>query len=90
MTSKSATEREAGDITKRVFTEKVIPQHERRTDGLAIKVVVPFLKEGHNLIALLSHSLIREEEKLSLTVDINEGVLTFLDKRISLNITDKI
>ena len=56
-----AAEREAGDVCEGVLLDEVVPEEEGWSDSFGVEVVVPFLEEGNNLVALFSDTLFWEE-----------------------------
>ena len=73
-----------------VLSEEVVPQNEDRGSSLTREVVVPFLQGSNELIALLADTFFREEQKLSLSVDVDQHLFSLLDQRISVLTEDKV
>jgi hypothetical protein len=72
-------------IVKSIFSEEVVPKNEDRRDTLAIEVMIPFFEESNQLVALLSHLFVREEQKFGLPVDLDKEILSLLDERITID-----
>lgn len=52
--------------------------------------MVPFLEESDQLVALLSHLFVGEEQKFGLSVDLDKQVLSLLDERIAIDAVDEL
>ena len=80
----------AGHEVEGVIPEEVVPKDEGRRDGGTSEIVVPFVKESHDLIALLADVFIGEEQELGFPVDVDETVFSLLDQWVRLDASNEI
>ena len=85
MLSDWTSKRITWDIIECIISEEIIPKNESRRYWRTFKIVVPLLQESDNLITLFSDIFFREEQKFSLSIDVDENLLSFFDKWICIN-----
>lgn len=78
-----------GDIIEGILSEEVIPEDEDWCSGAA-EVIVPFLKDSDELVALFSDWLIREEQKFGLAVDVDQEIFALLDEWVGVEPGDEL